>query len=84
MLHLVEEASKSPKMRGLPKVHKAGRPMRPITSGVGSTSYRLAKILAKPLTHALGSLSNATSKTLEVIERLKGNDFPNKRLASLD
>ena len=31
LLYTVEETLKPPKMRGLPKVHKSGIPMRPIT-----------------------------------------------------
>lgn len=32
--------------------------MRPITSGIGSAPHRLAKILAKPLSKCLGTISN--------------------------
>ena len=62
MLPLIEEAPKAPTMRGLPKVHKAGRPMRPITSGVGSAPHRVAKVLAKPLSKALDSVSDCVDK----------------------
>ena len=50
MQYLLEEKPTSPKMRGQPKTHKQGIPMRPITSGIGSAPHRLAKHLAKPLT----------------------------------
>ena len=49
-------------MKGLPKVHKDGMPMRPITSGIGSAPHRLAKSLAKPLSNALGTISNTHIK----------------------
>ena len=55
LLHLLEEKPKPAQMRGLPKVHKAGVPMRPITSGIGSAPHRLAKCLAKPLSAVLGT-----------------------------
>ena len=42
LLGQLKEAPSPPRMRGLPKVHKPGVPMRPITSGIGSTSHRLA------------------------------------------
>ena len=85
MLHLVEEAPKTPTMYGLPKVHKTGRPMRPITSGVGSAPHRVAKVLAKPLTRALGSISRCHIKnTSEMVDRLRERDFSDKVLASLD
>ena len=53
--YLLEQDPKAPKMRGIPKVHKEGVPLRPITSGIGSAPHRLAKILARPLTKLLGS-----------------------------
>ena len=49
------EQDPTPRMRGLPKLHKPGVPMRPITSGIGIASHRLAKVLAKPLSAALGA-----------------------------
>ena len=41
--HLLEESPKSPHLRGLPKIHKTGMPMRPIISGIGSAPHKLAK-----------------------------------------
>ncbi|XP_043197909.1 uncharacterized protein LOC122368238 [Amphibalanus amphitrite] len=84
--HALEEAPTAPKMRGLPKVHKSGTPMRPITSGIGSAPHKLAKILAKPLTNALGSISGAHIKnTAEMMETLKEvRQVDDKKLASFD
>ena len=62
MQYLLEEAPSAPKMRGLPKMHKPGVPMRPITSGIGSAPHRLAKCLAKPLTQLLGTVSDSHLK----------------------
>ena len=85
MLHLIEEAPKAPTMRGLPKIHKAGRPMRPITSGVGSAPHCIAKVLAKPLTRMLDTISGCHIKnTSDMVDRLKGKDFSDHMLASLD
>ncbi|XP_076061606.1 uncharacterized protein LOC143037352 [Oratosquilla oratoria] len=58
LLHLLEEDPKTPTIRGIPKTHKAGIPMRPITNEIGSAPHKLAKILAKPLTLALGTISD--------------------------
>lgn len=55
LFHLLEEALCNPSMRGLPMVHKPIVPMRPITSGIGSAPYRLAKCLSKPSPAILGS-----------------------------
>ena len=57
MIGLLEKNPKSARMKGLPKIHKTGFPMRSITSGIGSAPHRLAKILAKPLSGLLGSIS---------------------------
>ena len=54
--YLLEQDPRAPKMRGVPKIHKEGVPMRPITSGIGSAPHRLAKVLAKPLTKLLWSV----------------------------
>ena len=85
LLHTLEESPATPKMRGLPKVHKTGTPMRPITSGIGSAPHRLAKTLAKPLTKALGSISAAHLRNSgDLLERLKEMTFHDKKLASFD
>ena len=86
MYHLIEEAPTIPRMRGLPKVHKQNIPMRPITSGIGSAPHNIAKILAKPLTSALGSLSSAhIQNTTDMMQRLKEIDhIADKKLASFD
>ena len=83
--HLLEENPKAPQMRGLPKVHKPGTPMRPITSGIGSAPHRLAKVLAKPLSRMLGSLSDSHLRNSgDLLERLGHIDMENKKLASFD
>ena len=59
--------------------------MRPITSGIGSAPHRLAKILAKPLTKSLGSLSDAHLRNSgDLLDRLKEVNFHDKKLASFD
>ena len=83
--YLLEEDPKAPRMRGVPKVHKQGTPMRPITSGIGSAPHRLAKVLAKPLSKMLGSISDAHLKNSgDLIERLKELDVSKKTMASFD
>ena len=86
LYHLIEEAPSIPKMKGLPKFHKEGMPMRPITSGIGSAPHQIAKTLAKPLTKTLGTISNAHIKnTLEMMLRIQeiGN-VSERKLASFD
>ena len=83
--HLLEQDPKAPKMRVVPKVHKAGVPMRPITSGIGSAPHRLAKILAKPLSKLLGSISESHLKNSgDLLNRLNQLNFSGKKMASFD
>ncbi|XP_076042217.1 uncharacterized protein LOC143026103 [Oratosquilla oratoria] len=85
LLHLLEEDPKTPTIRGIPKTHKAGIPMRPITNGIGSAPHKLAKILAKPLTSALGTFSDTHIRnSTDLIQKLQTTDFTNKKLISLD
>lgn len=51
-----------PYMYGLPKLHKDGVPMRPITSTNNSVTYRLSSWLANLLSPCLGTISNAHVK----------------------
>lgn len=70
-------------MRGLPKTHKPGIPMRPKASGIESAPHRLAKQLAFALSATLGWLSDAHLKnSSDLIERLNHICLNNKRLAS--
>lgn len=84
-LHLIEESPKSPQLKGLPKLHKQGLPMRPIISGIGSAPHKLAKILAKPLTKALGTISGAHIRnTSDMMHQLENINMSGKKLASFD
>ena len=72
-------------MRGLPKVHKAGVPMRPITSGIGSAPHRIAKVLARPLTRLLGSINDSHLRNSgDLLNRLNQLNFRGKKMASFD
>ena len=72
-------------MYGLPKMHKTGVPMRPITSGIGSAPHRLAKLLAKPLSEALGKVSGAHLRnSSDLMQRLQQVGFRNKTMVSFD
>ncbi|XP_076057217.1 uncharacterized protein LOC143034752 [Oratosquilla oratoria] len=84
LLHLVEEAPRPPQIRGIPKVHKPGIPLRPITSGIGSAPHRIAKQLAKPLSQMLGKISGTHLKNSgHTNNRLKDIQLKDKKLYSL-
>ena len=85
LLHLLPENPRIPKAYGLPKTHKSGVPLRPIISGIGSTPHSLAKVLAKPLSKLLGTMSGAHLKNSnDLLNRLGKIGFRNKMLASFD
>ena len=85
MQYLLEEKPTSPKMRGQPKTHKQGIPMRPITSGIGSAPHRLAKHLAKPLTQCLGTISPTHLKnSADLLEKLKAGNHNQQKMVSFD
>ena len=48
-LHLAPQFSTPPQIYGLPKIHKPGTPLRPVSS-IGSPTYILAKELASNFT----------------------------------
>lgn len=60
--HLHEEAPRIRTMRGFPKIHKPPVPLRPITSGTGSTLHKLAKCQGELLTAFSGKSRNAYLK----------------------
>lgn len=84
-LWLLEENPNPPHMYGLPKIHKEGHPMRPITSGIGSAPHKVAKFLAKPLSGLLGTISKAHLRhSQDLLQRINGISIRNKRMASFD
>lgn len=85
LLHLLEEDPRIPRMKGLPKIHKPGIPMRPITSGIGSAPHKLGKVLAKPLSKKLGSISNTHIRNSgDLLNRLGNIEFKDKIIVSFD
>ncbi|XP_076030020.1 uncharacterized protein LOC143018504 [Oratosquilla oratoria] len=85
LLHLLEEDPKTPTISAVPKTHKAGIPMGPITNGIGSAPHKLANVLAKPLTSALRTISDTHIRnSTDRIQKLHTTDFTNKKLISPD
>ncbi len=59
--------------------------MRPITSGMGSAPQRLEKMLAKPLSAAIGSISSTHLRnSTDLIKRIRHMDLTGKKMASFD
>ena len=60
----------SPKYYGLPKIHKAGTPLRPIISSTGTATYNTAKELARILKPFVGS-NHHVQNTRDFLEQIK-------------
>ena len=61
----------SPKLYGLPKIHKKNIPQRPIVSSQGSVSYGVAKELAKILKPLSGNTIHQVNNSKEFSEDIK-------------
>ena len=60
-----------PKFYGLPKVHKAGVPPRPIVSSRGSVTYNTSKELARILKPLAGRSTFSVQNTMDFVEQVK-------------
>ena len=61
----------SPKLYGLPKIHKKNIPLRPIVSSQGSVSYGVAKELARILKPLSGNTIHQVNNSKEFAEDIK-------------
>ncbi|CAF1498859.1 unnamed protein product, partial [Adineta ricciae] len=56
---------------GLPKAHKAGYPIRPIISTIGSYQYELSKYLAKAIRNARPEAKSFVKDSFEFVQKIK-------------
>ena len=61
----------SPKYYGLPKIHKAGVPLRPIISSRGSATYETAKELAKIIKPLVGRSPHHVQNNKDFLESIR-------------
>ena len=61
-----------PKFYGLPKIHKAGTPLRPIVSSRGSITYGVAKELSHIIKPLVGQSPHHLRNTQDFIQQLQG------------
>ena len=59
------------KFYGLPKVHKAGVPLRPIVSSRGSVTYNTSKELARILKPLAGRSTFSVQNTMDFVDQVK-------------
>ena len=61
-----------PKFYGLPKIHKTGKPLRPIVSSRGSVTYGIAKDISKVLKPLVDKSPYHIQSTVTLYPRPKG------------
>ena len=61
----------TPKFYGLPKVHKAGVPLRPIVSSIGAVSYETSKELSRILKPLVGHSPYHVHNNQEFLQQLQ-------------
>ena len=67
----------SPKLYGFPKIHKKNNPLRPIVSGRGSVTYKVAKELARILKPLTGNTIHHVNNSSEFADDIKRNRLDN-------
>ena len=60
-----------PKFYGLPKIHKANRPLRPIVSSIGSITYNCAKELSKILSPMVGKTPYHITNSQDFVSKIR-------------
>jgi len=68
---LIERNPITPRIYGLPKIHKEGAPLRPIVNTIGGPTYLLAKFLALKLKPLVGHTESFVKDLASFIEELK-------------
>ena len=63
--------STPPRLYGVPKIHKNGVPLRPITSMIGSPAYELAAHLTKIISPVLGKTEYTVSNSKSFVEEIR-------------
>ena len=75
----------TPKFYGLPKIHKAGVPLRPIVSSRGLVAYGTAKELARILKPLVGKSPCNVQNTRDFVQQLRNiNLQPQECIISYD
>ena len=75
----------TPRIYGLPKIHKQGVPLRPIVNTIESPTYELAKHVAKILGPLVGNTDSFIKDSSEFVELIKKKKVePNYIILSFD
>ncbi|XP_030762746.1 uncharacterized protein LOC115887456 [Sitophilus oryzae] len=68
---LINSEAQPPRLYGLPKIHKASVPLRPIVSAPGSPTYNLAKYLTTILQPKVGNTNSYVKDSTHFVQKLK-------------
>ena len=60
----------TPRIYGLPKIHKVNRPLRPVVSTIGSVTYKIAKFLASIVGKIVGNTDSHVYNSFEFAEQI--------------
>ena len=69
-------AEETPKMYGLPKMHKANAPLRPIVASRGSITYNAARVLADVLSPLVGKPEHHIQNSGDFVNKVKDLEVP--------
>lgn len=82
---LMESSSITPRIYGLPKIHKEGAPLRPIVNTIGGPTYLLAKFLSLKLKPLVGHTESFVKDFAFFVKELKNIKLdPKDILVSFD
>jgi hypothetical protein len=70
-LKLHKSEALSPRLYGVPKIHKNNVPLRPIVNTIGSPTYNIAKYLTTLLKPHIGKTSSYIKDSTHFIEKIK-------------
>ncbi|XP_062704174.1 uncharacterized protein LOC134286560 [Aedes albopictus] len=74
-----------PRVYGLPKTHKDGRPLRIINSAIGTATYKMAKYLSRILNHVTGKTEHHITNSFQFAEEMREQQIGEESvLSSLD
>ena len=64
-------ASRTPRLYGLPKIHKPDVPLRPIVSSINSPTYHLAKYVTQVIGPLAGQTTSFVKNSRHFVEKIK-------------
>ncbi|XP_059066412.1 uncharacterized protein LOC131857721 [Cryptomeria japonica] len=84
-LHLLPSKEVTPRIYGVPKIHKANIPLRPIVDTIGSPTYKLAAFLAKLISLLVGNSNSFIKDSNQFVQFIKDTNLdPQDTLVSFD